>query len=477
MARELLFATEAIRRAPLRSAALSVRHGLRRSVGQPLDGALRGRMEARLGEARRTVPTGSGRDYHALEAAADTAAGGGWGGSGPTSNFSSVRLHTDGHAASAARRLGASAFTIGEHVYADPTLAPAGPDEQQSLLAHELAHVVQQRQLGRTLVQPRLIATGSDADLNRFFAIAGPAMGEKLSRDAATNQVTVAGPLASKSVSPAFASVMHKIIDDPLRDAEAHFGADQPKVHVGKFPFPDDMSGETEQKIDLDDIEALQAGVPGSGVAALAHELTENYQAHLFPADVDPGASRMRAAHAWGIKAEGDVAQETVGPGRRVATVSIGSGSGTTIVDFENYYLIFDRTENPKTEGVTISKARKVSRERLAKKVIDKYEAGSNTMPATGQTDFDAVVAAAADPTSTIRVEGFGDAGGDPFLQSALSDFRATEIKNRLVAAGIVRERIYAAGLAQSRLVAPNATPSGQAQNRRVEIVVERPKP
>jgi outer membrane protein OmpA-like peptidoglycan-associated protein len=390
-------------------------------------------------------------------------------------DFSTVRLHADGHAAAAARRLGARAFTIGENVYADPALLAAGAAERDGLIAHELAHVAQQRQLGRTLIQPRLIASGSDADINRFFAIAQPALGEKLARDAATNQVTVAGPLGAKAGSPAFGAALHRIIDDPLRDAEANFGTDQPMVHVGKFPFPADMTGNTTQQIDMDDIEALQAGVPGSGVAALAHELTENYQAHLFPAEKD--VSRLPAAHGWGIKAESDVAQETVGPGRRVATVSIGEGSGTTIVDFENYYLIFDRTENPQTKGVTISMARKATREQLVKKTIDMYAEGSNKMPSTGAADFDAVAAAATDPTATIRVEGFADDGGTPFLQSALSDFRAAEIKNKLVAGGVERGRIYAIGLAQSRLVVANTTSASNARNRRVEITVDRPKP
>jgi len=60
-------------------------------------------------------------------------------------DFSQVRVHSSPEAASTAARLGAAAFTVGEHVvFAAGRLAPrtaAG----RALLAHELGHVVEQR--------------------------------------------------------------------------------------------------------------------------------------------------------------------------------------------------------------------------------------------------------------------------------------------------------------------------------------------
>jgi outer membrane protein OmpA-like peptidoglycan-associated protein len=458
-------------------AALRVRHDVRRSVGKPLDGALRTRMEARLG---RVDPTGPGYGFRSLEAAADRAAGGGAarGSERAPIDFSNVRLHADGHAASAARRLGASAFTIGNDIYADEARLPAGREERDGLVAHELAHVAQQRQLGTTLIQPRLIATGSDADIKRFFALAQPAMGEKLTRDPATNAVATAGTLPGKPGSPAFAAAMHKIIDDPATSAEAHFGADLPDVSIGAYPFPADLTKDKAQRIDMDDIEAMQKGVPGSGVSLLAHELTENYQAHGWP--VEPGVSRLEQAHYFGIQAESDVAEETIGPGRRVASASTGtpSAGGISITDFEKYYIVFTRTKNAKTGGVTVSKARKAARETLLTKSLERFAEGSQTMPASAAADVAAVAAkAAAEPTATIRIEGFGDDSSVAFLQLILSQFRADDIKSRLIAAGVVSERIHAIGLSQSRLVVPNTTPDNKARNRRVEITVDRPKP
>jgi hypothetical protein len=65
-------------------------------------------------------------------------------------DFSPVRIHADGEAASAASSLNALAFTVGNRIFFDhgryePT-TPAG----QRLLAHELTHVAQQSEMGQT---------------------------------------------------------------------------------------------------------------------------------------------------------------------------------------------------------------------------------------------------------------------------------------------------------------------------------------
>jgi uncharacterized protein DUF4157 len=60
-------------------------------------------------------------------------------------DFSRVRVHVDGQAAASADSMGALAYTVGRHmVFAEGQYAPATPAGKQ-LLAHELAHTVQQR--------------------------------------------------------------------------------------------------------------------------------------------------------------------------------------------------------------------------------------------------------------------------------------------------------------------------------------------
>jgi hypothetical protein len=87
--------------------AASVRHRL--GPGRPLDGSVRGRMESAFGVS-----------------------------------FSNVRMHTDGAAAGLSDELNARAFTVGEHVAFGASEYRPGTIIGDALLAHELAHVVQQ---------------------------------------------------------------------------------------------------------------------------------------------------------------------------------------------------------------------------------------------------------------------------------------------------------------------------------------------
>lgn len=88
------------------------------SPGRPLDAATRGWMASRFGE-----------------------------------DFGHVRVHTDERAAVSARTLGARAYTVGSDlVFEAGEYAPATA-EGKRLIAHELAHVVQQRASGDHRIQ------------------------------------------------------------------------------------------------------------------------------------------------------------------------------------------------------------------------------------------------------------------------------------------------------------------------------------
>ena len=78
-------------------------------AGSPLEGGLRSRMESAFGRS-----------------------------------FSHVRVHTDGTAASLSDRFNARAFTVGEHVGFGATEYRPATFAGDALIAHELAHVVQQ---------------------------------------------------------------------------------------------------------------------------------------------------------------------------------------------------------------------------------------------------------------------------------------------------------------------------------------------
>lgn len=75
----------------------------------------------------------------------------------------------------------------------------------------------------------------------------------------------------------------------------------------------------------------------------------------------------------------------------------------------------------------------------------------------------------------SISVEGYTDDRGNPTEDRELSDRRAQVVRDALVAGGVNPRSIRATGVGNQRPVASNATASGRAENRRVEIVVSGP--
>jgi hypothetical protein len=130
-----------------------------RSPGQPLDPATRAFMEPRFGSPRRSdAPSPSiglnesisiSQVNDPLESEANAAAERAMRPrqtrmAMPQWDFSRIRVHADARAAQSAREVSALAYTIGEHiVFAANRFAP-NTQAGQRLLAHELAHVIQQ---------------------------------------------------------------------------------------------------------------------------------------------------------------------------------------------------------------------------------------------------------------------------------------------------------------------------------------------
>jgi outer membrane protein OmpA-like peptidoglycan-associated protein len=74
----------------------------------------------------------------------------------------------------------------------------------------------------------------------------------------------------------------------------------------------------------------------------------------------------------------------------------------------------------------------------------------------------------------TVVVEGHTDSRGKPDANLALSQRRAEAVRSYLVSRGYPAEKIEARGIGQERPIAENASAEGRANNRRVEIVVQR---
>jgi outer membrane protein OmpA-like peptidoglycan-associated protein len=75
---------------------------------------------------------------------------------------------------------------------------------------------------------------------------------------------------------------------------------------------------------------------------------------------------------------------------------------------------------------------------------------------------------------SSILVEGHTDSRGSAAKNQQLSLLRAREVRGFLISQGIPTASIDAEGVGEERPVASNETAEGRANNRRVEIVVNK---
>ena len=73
-------------------------------------------------------------------------------------------------------------------------------------------------------------------------------------------------------------------------------------------------------------------------------------------------------------------------------------------------------------------------------------------------------------PETLIEVTGHTDSTGRAEYNLQLSQRRAQSVAQYLIAQGVAPNRVIARGMGQTMPIAPNDTPEGRAQNRRVEI-------
>ena len=73
-----------------------------------------------------------------------------------------------------------------------------------------------------------------------------------------------------------------------------------------------------------------------------------------------------------------------------------------------------------------------------------------------------------------LLVEGHTDSQGSDSYNQGLSQRRADAVRDYIVQRGYPADHIQARGKGEANPIADNASPEGRANNRRVEIVIER---
>jgi len=104
------------------------------------------------------------------------------------------------------------------------------------------------------------------------------------------------------------------------------------------------------------------------------------------------------------------------------------------------------------------------------------FKSNEATLMPSAQSKLDQVVEALSSAEKRpLVVEGHTDSQGDDASNQVLSQKRADAVRNYIVQKGYDASLVTAQGIGETRPVADNNTAEGRANNRRVEIVVQRP--
>jgi outer membrane protein OmpA-like peptidoglycan-associated protein len=103
------------------------------------------------------------------------------------------------------------------------------------------------------------------------------------------------------------------------------------------------------------------------------------------------------------------------------------------------------------------------------------FRSAQSTLLSSAQVKLDQVAnALMAVRERNLIVEGHTDSQGSESYNQGLSQRRADAVRDYLVQRGYPADRIQARGKGKGSPIADNASPEGRANNRRVEIVIER---
>jgi len=106
------------------------------------------------------------------------------------------------------------------------------------------------------------------------------------------------------------------------------------------------------------------------------------------------------------------------------------------------------------------------------------FRSAKSTLLPSAQVKLDQVAKALlAVSARNLIVEGHTDSRGSESYNQGLSQRRADAVRDYLVQRGYPADRIQTRGMSEGSPIADNASPEGRANNRRVEIVIERMQP
>lgn len=104
------------------------------------------------------------------------------------------------------------------------------------------------------------------------------------------------------------------------------------------------------------------------------------------------------------------------------------------------------------------------------------FPSGKATLLPASRQRLNQVAEALKNSPAVVTIEGHTDSQGGDEYNLELSERRAMTVRDFLVSRGVSSERVRSEGHGEERPVTENKTAEGRANNRRVEIVLQRPQ-
>lgn len=250
-------------------------------------------------------------------------------------DFGRVRIHADARAADSARALHAQAYTVGPHVAFGAGRYAPGTRQGRALLAHELAHVVQQQARYRSGLPLELGPAHSpqEAEADRAAQslaqpIAAPGLAQTVQR-AGMGDLRVAEAEARKCPAT---HTMPNDVYDAVNEAwsKSGHGGDTVTEHGGRIVS------------DKDGKRVIRTGSGGGGSISLPAEQKGDYTLGTFHTHPYSQSEKSKLGVAF---SGGDVANFMAGNQGWVKYV--GAGSCNYALNIQDYEAVYDcRTRN-----------------------------------------------------------------------------------------------------------------------------------
>ncbi|MBT1687251.1 OmpA family protein [Dawidia soli] len=135
--------------------------------------------------------------------------------------------------------------------------------------------------------------------------------------------------------------------------------------------------------------------------------------------------------------------------------------------------VIANHSELMEGKALAVTYSNEITSEVSSKSYQIQFETGSAVIKPASYRLLDEILESSVVAEGLkVGVYGHTDNVGDPQSNQRLSEDRANSVKSYLISKGLATERIESKGMGQNTPIAPNTTPAGRAQNRRVQIVL-----